>query len=411
MKRQRDRHFPSAQPEAAMASPNMSVKRQKTSTAAFAASQPLFDTLRSTRDRLPEQGMYLTVATNVVQQLHVGLKIEDGKNDIERHAKYMDAIVEAWRCATDMYCDVFSQLATITAEKPEEGRSAAASHVEFEKMLESAQLAQKLAKEYTLAKEKPGLPILENVVKIKPEPKAATESEDSEEESKSSSQLFPPSQATPTPASKKKSNPNTKYDKSGSKLLWENGKLKVPVSELTKVEKREWDLLQKRAKRPEQKKKIAAIVSKDKQAQSNGVSNNHTPQQVNGTSEPSKVPGVEYEDPDNLAAEAAARSKAKEEAKRAKKAERKRKRESGDSFVNGDVGDAAAHNPEVAAEKPKKKKAKKSDDATTIEQAAATPEVNGSSSKRKGSVDAGSANGIEPLTKKQKKAKAKKNNG
>lgn len=386
----------------------MSVNRQKTSHAAFAASQPLFDTLRNARDRLPDQGMYITVATNVVQQLHVGLKIEDGTNDVERHARYMDAVVEAWRCATDMYCGIFSQLATITAEKPEEGRGAAASHAEFKMMLESAQVAQKLAQDYRLAREKPGLPVVENEVKVdlKPELESAVRSE--EEEPKCSA--FPPSQPTPTPAPKKKKvNANTKYDKSGTMLLWEDGELQVPFSVLSTLEKKEYAIVRARTQRSKQKKKVAGIRNKDQNV--NGTtkhsaeSSTSHPAEATGAST-NTVPEVEFEDADAMAAEVALRMKAKEDAKRAKKAEKKRKRESGDSFVHGD--DAVAHDPEAIAERPKKKKAKKSDSAAET----AVPENGTGSAKRKVSVeDATNSIGTakdgaeKQVTKKQKKSK------
>lgn len=414
MKRQRP--IPTAAPtqaEADAPSPaatTMSVKRQKTSHAAFAASQPLFDTLRNARDRLPDQGMYITVATNVVQQLHVGLKIEDGKNDVERHARYMDAIVEAWRCATDMYCGIFSQLATITAEKPEEGRGAAASHAEFKMMLESAQGAQKLAQDYRLAREKPDLPVVENEVKVnlKPELEPAVTSE--KEEPKSSS-VFPPSQPTPTPASKKnkKGDANTKYDKSGAMLLWEDGELQVPFSVLSTLEKKEYAIVRARTQRSKQKKKVAGIRNKDQNV--NGTTKHSA---ESSTSHPAEatgaktntVPEVEFEDADAVAAEVALRMKAKEDAKRAKKAEKKRKRESGDSFVHDD--EAVGHDPAAIAERPKKKKAKKSDSAAE----AAVPENGTGSAKRKVSVE-DAANSIGPAkdgaekraTKKQKKSK------
>lgn len=396
MKRQR--HFPSANPaDDAPSSSNMSAKRQKidrVSTAAFAASQPLFDTLRNARERLPDQGMHLTMAANLVQQIHVGLKIEDGNNDIERHAKYMDAIVEAWRCATDTYCEVFSQLATITAEKPEEGRSAATSHVDFEKMLESAQLAQKLAKEFTLAREKPDLPPVSPKVDLKVE----VANDQSEVDEPPSSSLFPPSQATPTPASKKGIQ-TTKYDESGLRLLWENGKLQVPLGTLTKAEKKQWAAVQKLAGRADHKKKIGEIV---KEKQANGVNGVGEAAKVNGVKKEASTAEGNAEVTDEataaLAAEVEARIKAKEEARAAKKAAKKRKRESGDSFVTAD--DAPEANQTAISERPKKKKVKKSNH--NPEQ----PAEAGANTKRKGRVDEGAVNGDKP-TEKQKKNKNK----
>ncbi|USW50375.1 hypothetical protein Slin15195_G036940 [Septoria linicola] len=397
MKRQR--HFPSANPADDAPSSNMSAKRPKidrVSTAAFAASQPLFDTLRNARERLPDQGMHLTMAANLVQQIHVGLKIEDGNNDIERHAKYMDAIVEAWRCATDTYCEVFSHLATITAEKPEEGRRAAASHVHFEKMLESAQLAQKLAKEFTLAREKPDLPI------VSPKPNLEVEVEDdrSEVDEPPSSSLFPPSQATPTPAAKK-SIPTTKYDQSGLRLLWEDGQLRVPMGTLTKAERKQWAAVQKLAGRADHKKKISQVVKSKHANGVNGVSEATSPQ-ANGVNEEAATADVKAEVNDEataaLAAEVEARIKAKEEARAAKKAEKKRKRESGDSFVAAD--DAPEAIQTAISARPKKKKVKKSNH--NPEQ----PAEAGANTKRKGSVDEGTVEGDKP-TKKQKKNKNK----
>ena len=406
MKRQR--HFPSATHEADdTASNTMSAKRQKIdreSKAAFAASQPMFDTLRHARDRLPDQGMYLTVAANLVQQLHVGLKIDDGNNHVERHAKYMDAIVEAWRAATDTYCQIFSQLTSITADKPEEGRRAATSHADFEKMLQSAQQAQKIANEYPLAREKPDIPTApsDNNIKVEAETSSSSSSDSNSDEPESS--MFPPSQPTPTPAPKK-SYPNTKYDKSGSRLLWQSGELRVPISTLTNDERKEWAVVHKRLERMNAKKKVASIA---KGAKVNGSSNLGTAPngvvapQTTGTKVKSQAAGDSKEQDLETLKEIEARIKAKEEAKRAKKAEKKRKRESTDSFLIENPAELEAEQATAGAT-PKKKKLKHADQTTSGQP---TPNQNGSA-KRKGSVDEGSADGGNKPAKKHKKNKNK----
>ncbi|KAF2216156.1 hypothetical protein CERZMDRAFT_93455 [Cercospora zeae-maydis SCOH1-5] len=407
MKRQR--HFPSSAHDADGAAPStMSAKRQKIdreSKAAFAASQPMFDTLRNARDRLPDQGMYLTVASNLVQQLHVGLKIDDGNNHVERHARYMDAIVEAWRCATHTYCQVFSQLTSITAEKPEEGRHAATSHADFEKMLQSAQQAQKIANEYTLASEKPDIPTApsNSNVKVKADTSSSSSSDSNSDGPESS--MFPPSQPTPTPASKK-SCANTKYDKSESRLLWQNGELRVPISTLTSDERKEWAVVQKRLERVNAKKKIANTV---KGTKFNGTSTSATPStenaipQTNGVKVESQTAGdAKDQDSEAYQAKLEARIKTKDEARRAKKAEKKRKRESTDSFLIDNFAELEVEQLNAGA-KPKKKKLKKSDQNSSF--AEPTPALNGSA-KRKGSIEEGTGDVGKP-PKKHKRNKVK----
>ncbi|KAM3422535.1 hypothetical protein BST61_g36 [Cercospora zeina] len=379
MKRQR--HFPTSAHDAGDAAPStMSAKRPKIdreSKAAFAASQPMFDTLRNARDRLPDQGMYLTVASNLVQQLHVGLKIDDGNNHVERHAKYMDAIVEAWRCATDTYCQIFSQLTSITAEKPEEGRHAATSHADFEKMLQSAQQAQKIANEYTLAREKPDIPTAssDSNAKVKAETSSSSSSDSNSDEPESS--MFPPSQSTPTPASKT----NTKYDESRTRLLWRDGALRVPISTLTNNERKEWAIVQKRLERVNAKKRVANIA---KGVKANRTSNaadtlkEATGLQTNGVNiESQTTEDAKDHNSDSYRAKLEARIKAKDEARRAKKADKKRKRESTDSFLNDNFAELEVQQPNP------------------------TPASYGGA-KRKGSIDEGNGDGAKPAKKHKK---------
>jgi hypothetical protein len=361
-----------------------SAKRQKLENAAFAASQPLFDTLRNAREQLPQQGCYLTTARDLVQTLHVGLQIDDGKNDVEKHAKYMDAIVEAWKSAADTYCDIFAQLTIITAEKPSEGRAAAVSHEDFKNMLETAQVAQTVARRYVMSKDKS---------------RAGTPSVDtSHAVPQSKQQQEPPMHPTPTPAPKKAVK-GTKYDKSGQRILWQNGELKVPMGTLGSSEKKEWFMVAK-AKRRE--------VERAKKAARQKTHSAHAPEVPPAVSEETHQPEppIEYEDSDAVAAAVETRLKAKAEAKALKKANKKRKRESGDSFVSNDGDDASIPIPPAAteskkSEKPSKKKAKKANGAST----GSPPPDAHQEAKRKTSPDAVEGGHGANAGKKRKKSK------
>lgn len=129
-------------------------KTLRDSTAAYVASQPLFDALRHGVLRTGEQASKLTIARNVVQNLHVGvINDEDKVMGEAQHQRYMDCAVKAWRSATAVYADIFEALADVTAAEPNEGRAERHGHADFAEMARLADEANKHAKKFKLYEE------------------------------------------------------------------------------------------------------------------------------------------------------------------------------------------------------------------------------------------------------------------
>ncbi|EME86707.1 uncharacterized protein MYCFIDRAFT_172405 [Pseudocercospora fijiensis CIRAD86] len=340
-------------------------KRQKTELAAFAASQPLFEAVRTVN---------LTIAHDVVKNIHVGVQNNDEHNHIERHVAYMDAIVESWRSATDAYCNIFAQLTSITADKPNEGIGAAESHSFFQEMLETARKAQEAAKRFTSAKERAVPETNTTIGGNTAETVPAVESDDEIElkhkplnGGPSTSESSNKSTSTATPGKQLARSDRIKLDKSGTRVLWEKGAKEpsVPFAMLGGDEKKEWAAEKSRQKREKQKGRAHEIRTKkgqrerqqeqEQEQKSAPPSEYHSPQ----------LADVEYED---LSAEVDARLKAKEEAEKAKKQEKKRKRESHDSFVDPNAFQEDEEEEDTIEvrhpEKPRKKKFKHSSDET-----------------------------------------------
>ncbi|KXT15854.1 hypothetical protein AC579_10414 [Pseudocercospora musae] len=352
-------------------------KRQKTESAAFAASQQLLEAVRIARDgALQSQAVNLTIAHDVVKNIHVGVQNNDGHNNIEKHVAYMDAIVESWRSATDAYCNIFARLTSITAGKPNEGISAAESHAFFQEMLETAQKAQDTAKRFTLAKERTVPEANTTIGRNAAETVRASESDDEIElkhkplnGAQNTAEFSIKSTPTVTPGKQPAQSGKVKLDKSGTRVLWEKGAKvpKVPLAMLGGDEKKEWSAEKARQKRENQKRKAHEIrTKKAQQGRLQQQEQRAVPPSENHSHSP-QVPGVEYED---LSAEVDARIKAKEDAKKAKKQEKKRKRESKDSFVDPDAFQDDADEEDTIegkhSEKPSKKKSKHSSDETAF---------------------------------------------
>lgn len=252
------------------------IKTSHDSTAAYAASQPLFDSLRTAVDRTAEQHAVLVKARDVVQQTHVKLadSIADGQQE-----DYIDSIIGAWRLATESFAEIFGELAKTTAAEPNEGRQAKEGHEAFVKMAEMATDAKDAAINFDMGGDSDG------------------ESQDSSQEN------IDPSAKTTSGLRKE----SMRSDKKGAQL-------------------------KKRAelKRADHEKKLLALRAKMKQSQQAKSANGHKPDQQSedGASEP-----VQYED---ISAEVEARLKVKEAKREAAKKEKKRKRESGDSFGASD---------------------------------------------------------------------------
>lgn len=405
-------------------------KRQKIdreNLAAYSASQPLFDTLRNATSKLTEQEAHLTTARDVVQTLHVKIANNDDHLKLDRHNRYMDAAVKAWQSATETYCTIFEQLVTITAADPTEGKEQGLRHEEFKSLLESARKADETVKSFAAGDQSSSEESDEDEEEeeavepaAKPNgtgkrPMMASENESgsaaSEEAPKSSSK------AATQPLKPSALTEDIRYDRSGTKILWQDGALKVSYTSLQPDEKRAWDVIKHRSRR---KGRLARLKGQKKAQQEQNNSTEARPQP-----EPAaEVPAVEYED---VSAEVEARLKAKAEKKAAQKAkstDKKRKRESGDSVTAVDSGIANAGGDEgvepvenvegPSKEKPEKKKAKKSqgveDETKPTTAGAAKPKAQPMAlSKRKKPVDADVAEKAGEGSGKANK-KRKKNN-
>ena len=276
-------------------------KRMKTShdsTAAYAASQPLLDTLRLGVERANDQHVLLDNASWIVQQVHVKLAIAVSDRDASQLSQSITGIVEAWQSATESFAEIFDALREATAAVPSEGKEAFEGHADFVKMAAMAAEANGIAKEFALWRD------------------GQSTSQDGEAEASGSATEAESQINAPGAQSPQQPLLLSKEDKKGAK-----------------TKQRIDDSRQKR------EKKLLALRAKKKQSQ-NKSTINHT--------DPQHSAPVEYED---VSAEVEARLQAKEAKREAAKKEKKRKRESGESF------NSAAAPPENE-KKPARKKGK-----------------------------------------------------
>lgn len=371
-------------------------KQSRDSKAAYAASQPLFVALQHGAAQASTQTAYLSKARDTVQKVHVELVNTTNIDDAENHVLYMDCAVKAWRNATEVFSNVFTELCNITAADPTKGREASKEYDGFKAMAETAAAAQKAAMSYDIAGERIDAPQSTASTPANASKRVRVEDEEDEEDGATTTgeESTPLKDDEPqAPTSKNQQTPNTKakrsapaddvtppsgqpsakkpkpsddthYDKEGHRVLFEKGAREpnVPFAELAGADKKAWlaeKARQLREKRNQKKKAKKAAASHMKSgATASDVTTFGQDYVPLGADEPqtvaagkeNKVPGVEYED---VSAEVAARLKAKEEKKRAKKEEKKRKRESGDSALLG----------AVVAEKPSRKKVRTVDGA------------------------------------------------
>lgn len=117
-------------------------------TAAYSASQPLFDTLRIAAARIDEQRELLNIAKEQVQKLHVKLHHEQSSGGAAQHDRYVDCIVRAWKSVTESYADVFRELAAMTAADATEGRAEKPNHEQFQGLKGTAVTARLAAENF-----------------------------------------------------------------------------------------------------------------------------------------------------------------------------------------------------------------------------------------------------------------------
>jgi hypothetical protein len=281
-------------------------KRQKIdreSTAAYAASQPLFDALRHGAERAGEQKIYLSKARDIVQNLHVKLADASLANDTLKHDGYLTALTNAWASATNAYCNIFEELCRVTAPDMSEGREAASGYEQFKAMAESAAAAKEAAAGF----------------KPQTKSRSATPSKSVFGSKRMLSSGFKGADEVESP-----------YNDAqvGAEASGRRGK---------RQKHEDWH-----ANRRHQPTEGAAIDASQREQRTAATA----AERIGATGKENRVPGVEYED---VTAEVAARLKAKEEKKRAKKEQKKRKLESTNSELIDDA---------TISERPSKKRSR-----------------------------------------------------
>ncbi|KAI7371385.1 hypothetical protein KC328_g17550 [Hortaea werneckii] len=308
-------------------------RMSRNATAAYAASQPLFEALQAGNMRINEQKVHITRARNLVQNLHVKITEINGQDESAKHDYYMDCIVKAWRSATQTYEAIFRELSALNAADATEGREASKRYEEFATLATTAAEVNEVAFQFPLhgPSSWPEAPSA-------PEKRKRSHEEEHDESSDvkmDAGEGVPEKEGSEGGQAKdgKQTQQNTGADKTLSKH-----------------------------QRKRLRKKHSSADHKDSES-------NHHPSSTNAPIQPTSNPnppptsslgkenhtpiaGVEYED---VSAEVEARLKAKAEQRQAKKTEKKRKRESGDSLLE-------AKPVAEIAERPKRKKTRGADE-------------------------------------------------
>jgi len=350
-------------------------------TAAYAASQPLFDVLRGAISRLDDQKVHLTGAKDTVQHIHVKIPQEHIENNGTLPADYKDALIAAWKSTTESYVRIFEQLCELTGPDPAAGRQAEASYTGFQKLLYTAEAARTVAFEQD-----------EEITQAKRTAEGSSESESTDSPNS-------PKATTPNKKAKRKAEESNERESSASvKTTTPNKKAKQTPTEVAATkrtaEPSPSQAVQRPVKRqrtieeastPEEKPTSQAgqtsepatintvqrlkpkQVRKERKRRNQQRQQEEVPQQATmppppTVPEPQKqqpVPEAQYQD---VNAEVDARLRAKEEAKRAKKEAKKRKRDSAASHIieaePGAEREATEAKAKALAQKPAKKRSK-----------------------------------------------------
>jgi hypothetical protein len=325
-------------------------------TAAYAASQPLFDVLRGAISRIDEQKAHLTGAKDTVQHIHVKVPQEHIGNNGTLPDDYRDSLVTAWKVTTESYVRIFEQLCELTGPDPAAGRQAEDSYVGFQKLLYTAEAARTVAFEQDA----------ENL-----RAKGTAES-GSESESSASSKATTPKKTKQKPAEVASSKRGAPSEPSPSNIPQRPAKKqrittsegssapneKLTTQAISQPSVNTAQRLKPKQIRKERKKRIQQQQQQQQQQQASTL----PPTTIPTPPEPTPTtaaPQVQYVD---VTAEVDARLRAKEEAKKAKKAAKKRKRDSqGSHILEAEPGaevEAAQKRAVLLAQKPAKKRSK-----------------------------------------------------
>jgi hypothetical protein len=342
-------------------------------TAAYAASQPLFDVLRGAISRLDDQKVHLTGAKDTVQHIHVKIPQEHIENNGTLPADYKDALIAAWKSTTESYVRIFEQLCELTGPDPAAGRQAEASYTGFQKLLYTAEAARTVAFEQD-----------EEITQAKRKAEGSSDSDSSA-----------PSTTTPnTPnkkAKRKVGESNESESSASLKATTSNKKAKPSPAEVASTkrtaEPSPSQAVQRPVKRqrtedasiPEEKPTSQASEPatintvqrlKPKQVRKERKRRNQQRQQEEVQQQATMPPPTIHEPQQPVAeaqyqdvnAEVDARLRAKEEAKKAKKEAKKRKRDSSASHIieaePGAEREATEAKAKALAQKPAKKRFK-----------------------------------------------------
>lgn len=378
-------------------------KRQKIkreSTAAYVASQPLFDALRNATTAVSDQKALLKAACDTVQALHV--KVING--DAEQHDLYMRSIVTAWAGATETYHDIFRQLVLLTAADPTEGRDATSGHGQFLAMLETARKANELAQKVWHGKVEAESDEEDNAVKVEEE--SAEEVHIKNEVESDSPSDAPPTVQSSKPIAKtlatglrKRPFVEDESAEEGADKKQDDGvtppeaKNSVDVKRMKKLKSNNAKARRKAAN------KAAANLARMEQAQPEPVFKTGAPSSpaIKTEEVQPSAPVVEYEDVQDEVESRLKAKAGKSAARRQRHAQKKRKRESVDSFgkIGGDEEIVKSEpEPEVPTiegqvDKPKKKKVKKAHvkDEHVADGPASKTDATPSKQERKGNVN------------------------
>jgi len=326
-------------------------------TAAYAASQPLFDVLRGAISRIDEQKQHLTGAKDTVQHIHVKVPQEHIENNGILRNDYRDALVTAWKVTTESYVRIFEQLCELTGPDPASGREAEDSYVGFQKLLYTAEAARTVAFE-------------QDEENNKARGKADSSSES---ESSAPSKVTTPNKNKQTPvaaASSKRAAPSetspsqqdvqrpvkkqrTTTSEASNTPAAENATSQTKEQPAVNTVQR----LKPKQIRKERKQRIQAHrEQQEQQLQQQAAAMPPPPVQP---PQPTTIIQAQYED---VSAEVDARLRAKEEQKKAKKQAKKRKRDSqGSHILEAEPGaekEAAEARRKLLAQKPAKKRSK-----------------------------------------------------
>jgi hypothetical protein len=326
-------------------------------TAAYAASQPLFDVLRGAISRIDEQKQHLTGAKDTVQHIHVKVPQEHIENNGILRNDYRDALVTAWKVTTESYVRIFEQLCELTGPDPASGREAEDSYVGFQKLLYTAEAARTVAFE-------------QDEENNKARGKADS---GSESESSAPSKVTTPNKNKQTPAGVASSKRAAPSETSPSQQDVQRPVKKqrtttseassTPAAEKATSRTKEQPTvntvqrLKPKQVRKERKQRIQAHrEQQEQQLQQQAAAMPPPPVQP---PQPTTIIQAQYED---VSAEVDARLRAKEEQKKAKKQAKKRKRDSqGSHILEAEPGaekEAVEARRKLLAQKPAKKRSK-----------------------------------------------------